>query len=85
MKTPASRFTLVIGSLAFACGLAVAAASAQSDNASPNVPTDPGILAQYDTNGNGRLDPDEVERLKNDKQSSGKKNKGKGKKKAKKK
>jgi hypothetical protein len=85
MKTPASKLTLIISALAVGSGLIAGVAMAQSDNASPNVPADPGILAQYDTNHNGRLDPDEVEQLRNDKQSGGKKHKGKKGKKGKKK
>jgi hypothetical protein len=77
MKTSVSKFTLAFTALVLTGGIIVGAANAQSDKASPNVPSDPGIPTQIDKNNDGKLDQSEIDALKKGKKHKGKKKGGK--------
>jgi len=81
MNKNTPKYILITTALATACAFIVPAVLAQ-DDASTQKGANADIIAQYDENHNGRLDPDEAAKLKEDQAKNGGKHGKKGKKKA---
>lgn len=77
MKRNTPRLILISTALATACAFIVPAVFAQND-ASTKKGANADIIAQYDENGNGRLDPDEAAKLREDQAKNGGKHGKKG-------
>lgn len=81
MNKNTPKYILITTAFATACAFIVPAVFAQND-ASTKKGANADIIAQYDENHNGRLDPDEAAKLRDDQAKNGGKHGKKGKKKA---